>query len=401
MEQEGIPKYIQVIRLFKPGQHLTYGQVTRLALDHFGHWYKENPYRSMDKMLRSALGSYSSIVTKGDRITIDTTKALALADDLYPMEAYFKPQSPSITNNYILYLKVLIFSLPIALLTILFIFIDKPEKKIETLLRKNRETKVKVPISESLKTEYRNLQVDFPLPFDFPSGEVISPLREETAATIANLSPDFVKVTSNSIVGIFPYLEEPMWLVDHDNFYHPVRLGSRVIFPNRAGTVINVDQDKLTYVSRSGTIDQYMRPRITSLGIESTGRKTILFPQPERGNWEGLSAFFNVQISAGVGNISGTFPPWEDLSKLRQLLVKTRIRNYQGFYGNPVSYRGSVQDLIQKLMTTYPGSYDVVVSKELVWYRGEPLEQLFQFLNLSTELDNGTLKIWGPPTKEL
>ncbi|MDJ0834887.1 MAG: hypothetical protein QNK37_00140 [Acidobacteriota bacterium] len=423
--EETAPQYIQVLRLLAPGQKVSYGQVARLAEDKFD-WYRkcENPRQQMASMLRAALQQYPQLlVEENGKKCIDTTKALAFADEKYPLlpepipasavaPISARPDGPERVPAASIRRRRFLFGVMGLIAGMFFLFppnramtpLELADKlyragDVEGLLRLNRNTTEQITLEPTVYAEYEKLQeaVDLPLKFEFNGTR--HPLREEIARRVADFQTEFIPLNDANLVGVFPYLEEPMWLVRHQDGLTAIRLGNKIVLPDgSAGTVIAVDQYKLTLVNDSGRHDQYRRKPLKVFGIlsRSTGPKSIIYPQPGRGNWEALAAFLQLPIDPGVGNISGVFPPWRNLYTLETILKTNSVRISLGFHNAPINYHGPADELISHLFADYPAPVKVNMTDEPVWYRGEPLPDLLDYLDITMEFQDGELNLWGP-----
>ncbi|MDJ0837844.1 MAG: hypothetical protein QNK37_15110 [Acidobacteriota bacterium] len=407
------PRYIQIIRLLSPGERISFREAALIGNQHFD-WYKnyKSPVKEMEKMIRSGLKKYESIVIEiNGKQFIDTSKALTFAESKYPKSYYsndvIEPSLPlevSKGKPTRLICVCAIFFTSMLLSLILLV----PKKTglelseslyhsgdIEGLLQLNRETMEEIPIDQEVNEEFHSICDDLDLPLNFSLRKTFRPLNDDVAFKVASLNPRLVPVNENNIIAAFPYLDEPLWLFEGENGdYLPVLLGSKVELDDGfIGVVTNVGQLQLTIKKDSGTVRQFQRPILILLNIKPTGRSSIIYPKPE-GNWNGLLKYFEIDTNEGLGCIAGSFPPWTNLNSLKALLKGNDIRFSLGYYGSTIDYRGSLSDLISNIMAYYPYQYQSFLDEESVWYRGEDVPDLFATLGLVIEKKAGTLVIW-------
>ncbi|MDJ0841446.1 MAG: hypothetical protein QNK37_33370 [Acidobacteriota bacterium] len=412
------PRYIQVIRLLKPGELITFRNAALIANQHFD-WYKSyaSPVKEMEKMLRSSLKKHSSaVVEKVDgKQYINSSNAIIHANTKYPTH-YYGDVTRRVGNKQTFFKKHFL-TIQVGLLFVFissfcFLVFKQPSKDsmsiaeklfnngdVEGLLLLNRtttETQTMIHLSDELGALIDDTKLDFVAETSLE----IHPIRDEIAHLISELSPSYLPVNSINIIGVFPYLNEPMWIITHDESYLSIKMGSRVVTESgSAGTVVQIDQYKLTLLNSSGGVHQYHRPRLSYFGIfpESAGPKSIIYPQSGRGNWESLAEFLELGINPGAGNVYGAFPPWQDLDDLRQILEEEPFRLYPQFYDSTINFKVPIGELLERLLENYPDNYAINIgdrADDIVWYRGETLPSLFDFLGLTMVSTDTILEVW-------
>ncbi|MDJ0835519.1 MAG: hypothetical protein QNK37_03320 [Acidobacteriota bacterium] len=398
------PKYIQVVRLLAPGKMISFREAANLGSRHFS-WYKdyENPVKEMEKMLRSSLKRYPELITViEEKQFIDTSLALNFAHSKYPT-SYYEETIESCDYERPRSLKLTFVAVMSFLLMGFFLMIDSNNltnglyhaKNVEGLLILNRMTKKEVPVDPAISDEIHQIEEDFDLNLKYSSEKYAYPLREEVAHRISNLYNGHVFMHNDNLVGIFPHLNEPTWLVENDGVLHPIHIGTPIKTYEAAGTVVDVNLYRLTFMNDSGFLNQFERPLLKHLGIfpEIAGPKSLIFPMKDRGNWEFLSSFLGMEINPGIGNVFGAFPPWKDYDSLKKIL-ENDIRFFPGFYEQKIDFRGSASDFLSVVLKEWPGEFELGVYNDIIWYRGEPFSDCLQSLNMMVVSKGDQIEIW-------
>ena len=224
----------------------------------------------------------------------------------------------------------------------------------------------------------------------------VYPNKERLAEAIAGLDDDVVVI--ESIVTVLPGLA--LWeVVDENGDYRAVALGTKIVVKDIHGTVTNVTQKTLYYLTETGEQRQLTRESLTVLGYtEQPGDKSIFYAR-EEGNLAGLSELFAKILGipepeAVTGQIVGFFPVFTNPQQVYDLLTQTReetVALVVGFHHTIVTGNMPANEILNrfKVIAPFRLEWEANLTEEINYVGGSFRDTLNYIKVTPTKITNG------------
>ncbi|MDJ0842511.1 MAG: hypothetical protein QNK37_38790 [Acidobacteriota bacterium] len=424
MENEGVPKYIQVIRLFEPNQVLTFAQAARLACNHFD-WYEDgedSAVKQASAMLRASLKPYPELIVKKGRVkAIDGSLALAFANKHFPKNVPISSLEPSQDpaavktpgsedqNRYIS--PVIPYTIVAALILVLALslyqrpgetIVDKIETlksqgDIEGLLALNQPEVL--PVFDPLEVEERAraLSEIWGVPVSVPNPEVKDyPYQDQIGKAISEISTEEpIEINPEQLIGVLPYLSTPTWLMSDGVMVRPVKLGTWVAIPNteQIGFVTDVTYSEIFFTEESGLMGVYQRPMESVLGIFPQHSSATLFLG--KGNLALIYEYATgLPYNGRDGSLIGWFKPITNLDELADLttdIMNQKVPLAIRFHSMSISSNVLPENILRHMVNYLPFEVELKISshRDRIWFRGESFREIGEYFGLEV--------IWSTP----